>query len=142
MGFLSTLAVGALIISAYVGGGGAITAMQGYDHPEYHTPKGGIVVGGARVGYQEVNPWNLLNLGYQGMLVITLPDGTGFVLYDNNNNLKVDGGDWLKLFNGGNETNITVEESNGNSRDIASKLQPKVNATLEGVLRQNTAIIR
>ncbi len=134
----------ALAALAYFGVVGGINLMQGYGHPEYHTPKSGVVVEGARVMYGETAPWDILNIGYEGHLTVSLPDGTGFTWHDLNNNLRADGGDGLRLYNGvGNKTDIiTVKKSNPNSIDIASKLQPRIDATLEEVLRHQTAVIR
>lgn len=146
---------GATIIAFNFGYVWAFSGVLGDNkHPEYHYNG---MIGQERVMYREetvdiqdalhiLNPdyeHDLRIYGYVGTLNIEKPDGTGFELSDYNNNLEADGGDSISIRGkDGTVQNFTVKLSNPNIASIAKELQPRIDATLEKILQQNTAALR
>ncbi len=105
-------------------------------HVEYHI-KGQL--GGQRVEYTERNhdEWN--NLSYQGHLSARNADGSGYDITDRNNNLRLDNGDTITIFNpDGTKLKFAVDTSKPSLAKVVEGLQPKMDATLDSILAQNT----
>lgn len=116
--------------------GAAIADNRGPLHAEYHFTG---ELNGQRVSYSEQNKRSIVHPGYLGLLRVLGGNSIGYEWVDLNNNHRVDKGDIVTLINGNATTRMRVDPANPGIEKIVGQLQPKIDAMLERILRQNTA---
>ena len=129
------VAAGAIIWGAAVGVPAAVTALGGNRHVEYHYSS-------PTISYTEVNPHSYS--GYVGVYQEKNSDGSSIGIRDENNNLAVDKGDEIRLYDvNGKPTVLHVENPQSpNISAIVKTAQVKMDAGLAKILEENTVAVR